>query len=400
VKAAAQCGRWFILALCLLALAGETRAGAQQGGAQAGLTRTVRGSVLTPAGDSLRGVPRTWVVLHRVGRDTAGAVDSVRADANGAFLLRAPVKPDDDAIWFLSSSRGGIAYFSPSLPPGDVSGEDGEIIVYDTTSAGIPLQLRGRHIVFSAAGVDGMRDVVEVYEISNDSSRTLISPDERTPTWAVLLPDGATSLQVGEGDVPAEAVRVDSGRVHVVAPFAPGLKQFSIAYRVPASAFPLSVPVRRATESLEVFLEEEGAAVEGAGLASAPPADVQGRHFRRFQAANVPANSVVRITVPRVSTSRRSLYVAGVLIVVMVAMLLALARGFRRRAAPEAPPVAVAAPSLSRSADAIAREIAALDREFEARPDPSARLRADYERSRAELKERLTRALAADKQPV
>jgi hypothetical protein len=77
----------------------------------------------------------------------------------------------------------------------------------------------------------------------------------------------------------------------------------------------------------------------------------------------------------------------------MAAMLVALARSFRGRGAVGVPASAAPAP---RSADALAREIAALDEEFERSPPTDREMREAVASRRAGLKDALNRALAAE----
>lgn len=379
-----------LAALCLASSAGaqEPDANADRG------PRVIEGRVMKPAGDTIRGVAGVWVVLHRVGSDTAGPVDSIRSDAQGAYRIAYRQRGDDRTIYFVSAHYGDIAYFSPPLPPDGATEDDAELIVYDTASAGIPLRVQGRHIVISAAGVEGARDVVEVYEIANETDRTLVSPDDVRPTWRGRLPAGATNVRIGEGDVPEEAVRVAGDTLNVFAPIAPGLKSFSLAYRIPSAAFPLRLPIDSPVVTFEVLVEDPGVRIEGPGLVPTQPANVEGRVFRRFSADSVPAGSMVRASLPALGESRRSLYVAVVLIAVMAAMLMALARTFARRGRSAAP--VAGAPPVPRSADALAREIAALDTEFERNPPADREMREAYAARRAFLKEALARALAAE----
>jgi hypothetical protein len=346
-----------------------------------------------PVGDSLRGVAGVWVVLHRVGTDTAGPVDSTRTGARGTYRIAYRQLGDDRTIYFVSAQYAGIAYFSPPLPPGGATEDDAELIVYDTASAGIPLRVQGRHVVLSAAGVDGMRDIVEIYEIANETDRTLVSPDDSQPTWSGTLPPGATDLRVGEGDVAEDAVRVSGQRLDVLAPIAPGLKSFSLAYRLSAAAFPLRLPIDSPVVSLEVLLEDPNVSIVGAGLAPTEPVNIEGRLFRRFAADSVPAGSEIRATIPALGKGRRTVYVAIVLIAFMAAMLVVLARAFGRRGDVQALPAAAPPP---RSADSLAREIAALDAEFERAPPTDREMRDAVAARRAALKHALTRALAAE----
>ncbi|MBC7790094.1 MAG: hypothetical protein H7Z74_09115 [Anaerolineae bacterium] len=358
-----------------------------------GEARSVEGRVTRPRGGDAVGVAGLWIVLHRVGSDRAAPLDSVRSASDGAFRIRYRATGSEDAIYFVAAQYGGIAYFSQPLRAALVSGEDAEITVFDTTSGPVPLHVRGRHIVVSASAVNGAREVVEVYEISNDSSVTLISPDDARPTWTAMVPREAGSFRAGQSDISAEAMRLRDGRVNVIAPVAPGLKQISFSYQLPASSFPLSIPLQRAAQVLEVLLEDSTGTADGAKLSATANVSVEGRAFRRFVASDVPANAVIRIAVASAPGPRTALYVAGLALAIGAAMLLSLARVFAREPATVAPMGLERAPPPD-DPERIARVIASLDEEFERGGDRSQQAREAYSSERSALKERLQAALA------
>ncbi|MFN2400765.1 MAG: carboxypeptidase-like regulatory domain-containing protein [Gemmatimonadaceae bacterium] len=329
IQAVARCGRLYLVAVIGLMSTAAVRA---QGVPAS--SRTVSGRVVSPDSKkaSVRPVKGVWVVLHRVGTDAAAPLDSVITDHAGRYSFRYRPSGDTTAVYFVSAQYAGLAYFSAPLREVRVTGEAAELTVFDTTSASIPLHVRGRHLVIAAPRVDGTREIVEVFELSNDTSVTLVSHDGVTPTFSSMLPPGASGVDMGQGDVAADAVRVVNGRLLAVAPIAPGIKQFSFSYQLSPPSFPLSVLLDREVAVLEVLAEEPGASAEGARLTEVNPVSVEGRTFRRYLAQSAPVNSVIRISVPSVGGARRSnaLYISMVAIAIGIAMLIALAASFTR----------------------------------------------------------------------
>lgn len=396
IRAAARCGR---LSLVLLACA-AVRLAAQEGGAPdtapagpdtASGPRSVAGRIVRPGTHGLTPMPGLRVTLHRVGSDTAGPIDSTRSGRDGGYAFSYRRTGSADAVYFVSAWYRGIAYFSLPLTRAHIGGADGEITVFDTTSGPIPLTVRGRHIVISSPTEDGTRQVMEVYELSNDSSLTLVSPDDAHPVWSALLPGQETGFAAGQGDLSVRAVRESRGRVAIVAPFAPGLKQVSFTYTLPGSAFPLSLPMDHAAAVLEVLLEEPSGRVTGGSLVPVAPASIEGRTFVRFLAQDVEPNTVIRIAIPQAALPRadRRLLV-GIAIAIAALMLAALAV-FLARA--RARPAAVV-PVIDAS-ERLAREIARLDVEFAREDAPAAGARERYESRRAALKRELVALLDA-----
>jgi hypothetical protein len=354
--------------------------------------RTVEGRVVRPGVEAFEPVGGTWVTLHRVGRDRAGPLDSVRTGIDGTYRFAYRTSGAADAIYFVSASYAGIAYFSSGLAQQVVSGQDAEIQVFDTTSSGINLTVRGRHIILAASTGGTRRGLIEVFELTNDSSRTLIGRNEKAPTFRVRIPQGAQDFKVAQGDVPADAVTMVDGEVLVQMPFAPGLKRLSFSYSVDADAFPLKVPVQFATGVLEVLAEDPAATVVAPKTTETAPASIDGRNFRRFLGNDVPGSSVLEMNLPGSGEAQKTRIVISMVAAIALAMLVSLARAFGRRSMAKSGVVATAA-AADREAERLARQIADLDAKFERARDPGDVEREAYQAERTRLKGALTSAL-------
>jgi hypothetical protein len=277
----------------------------------------------------------TWVVLHRVGPDSAGPLDSVRADSRGRYSFKYLRSGSDEAIYFVSASHDGIAYFTAPLGEGNVSGDDGEITVFDTTSESVPMSVRGHHVVISAVDANARRSVVEVYDLSNDGSvtRIAIGDSPEKATWRAHLIPGAADFRVSQGDIAAAAVSFTNGTVNVFAPIAPGLKQLSFSYSLPAKAFPLKLLVEKPTGVYEILIEEKVGDVTGPHLREVDPVTVDERNFRRFLGSDIPENSVALVDLPAPPPGRPidPRFLVVITLVLGGSMIVALAQALRRR---------------------------------------------------------------------
>jgi hypothetical protein len=383
-------------ALVLAALAlGSRSSPAQDSGTVAPAPSTVDGRVMRPLRNGLTPVGHVWVTLHRVASDTAGPLDSARVGADGRFHFRYVRQGKPEPVYFLSAMYDGIAYFSRPLGAPHVSGDDAMIVVFDTTSIHFPLAIKGRHIIVSSPNVDGSRQVVEAYEIENQSDQTLVSPDDAHPSWSASLPPGAANVQAGESDISAAAISASNGRVRVTAPFAPGLKQLSFSYVLPQSSFPLHMPLEQGVTVLELLLEEPKAQARGASLKPVAPATIEQRVFQRYLGADAPAGASIEIDVPVIHAAenvRIYWWIAGTLAALMAAGFLAWYARARKGNALAARPSR--APVSTRT-EALAREIASLDAEFERASSAEPAARAAYEERRRALKRELAEALDA-----
>ena len=151
--------------------------------------------------------------------------------------------------------------------------------------------------------------------------------------WTAGLPAGKrTSVRGGHS-----AAALHSRRAHVTV-FAPiyfiALHwQLAFTYNLPATAFPLSVPIESPTQILEVLVEDEKEA-SPARLKEKDPVALEKRSFRRYLADDVPMNAVAVIDLPpapQQTVDRRFLVVLTV--VIGGAMILALARAFESKIA-------------------------------------------------------------------
>lgn len=300
-------------------------------------SRTVAGRVVVQRSGRPEPLARRVVTLHRVGSDSAGAIDSVQSDAQGRYRFFFRPFGAEGAVYFAAVIHGGVAYFTAPLGATPSDDESGEITVFDTASTGIDIGVRGRHLAISAPTTTGNRAVVDVFELGNDSLRTLVPARGTLSTWRMPLPEGALNATVmrDAGDIAAAAVKVVDGEVAVVAPFAPGLKQLALRYELAPARDSLTIPVSKTTSVLEVLLEEASGRVTGAGLAAQGPVTVEGKTLQRFLAQEVAANAVLTIVLPqtRVGDTSRTWLIAllGAVVAGGIGALLI----WRTRGAPE-----------------------------------------------------------------
>ena len=349
--------------------------------------------MLRITGSGERPLPGQWVILHGIGGGGGEALDSTRTDAAGRYRITHARSGDDAIQYFVSTVHHGIAYISGAIPAAPTI-DDATLTVFDTTSAPIPLQVRGRHVLVFARTEGPQHRVAEIYDITNDTILTRVTAVGGPPLWTAPVPDGAREFSSGPELGSNEAIRLVGDRVAAFSPVAPGLKRIAFTYALSPEAFPATFAVEDPTEILEVLVEDEHAEVHGAGLVEGSPTSIEGRTFRRFQAQAVPAPAMVTVGVP---ASRRTARTAtGVLVaIVAVVMIGALAIGLRRGRPPV--PAAAPAPAIPREneADALARRIAELDAAFDLSPDHTEDERLRYQRQREVLKRRLAERLAA-----
>jgi hypothetical protein len=349
---------------------------------------TAAGHVAIPRAADTVPLPHARVLLHRVGAEAQGPIDSMVADAAGRFRFR--FRADTGALYLLSTRYDGIEYFSPPVHTNPARPDTAIALqAYDTSST-TPIAVEARHIVVPRAGADGSRPVLDLVVLRNDGLRARVAPDSAHPSWSLVLPRGSGEMQLGESDLSPDAVVRLGDTVRVLAPLAPGQKQLSIAYAAVPVQGRLVFPVGPAETPVNLLVEEPSARVSGGTLALADTQAIEGRTFRRFS-GRVPAGGSVTLTVSEgpAAASRRILAgLVGGLVLALVAAALWL---IRRPRGPMAVEAMGGPDERARLLDAIAGlDARYAGREAEVPPDEWRR----YTGERAALKARLEHALA------
>jgi hypothetical protein len=390
------------LAMTALAVMGTAaRAQVPAGAEPIGQPRSVAGLVQHPGADSTPApVPHQLVVLHRVGRDTAGPIDSAYTDARGAYHFQYKTSGMPGAVYFASTTFDGIAYFTDPLQTAQVASPDADIMVFDTTSHGVTLQMEGRHIVIAAPGPDGRRQMAEVFDLDNQRMKTLVARDTTTPLWTTRLPDGAVGAAVSGGDVTPAAVHFAGSTVQLYSPMSPGVRQLAVEFEVPARDFPLTLPLAGGAGVLEVMLEEASAVPQMPGLAQQASVTSEGRTFKRYLAQDVPDGAVLRIDAGSASGSSRTRLLAGLAFLLAIVMAVALTIAIRRGRTPQAvpagrAPVAPVLVGVSKS-ESLLFQLAQLDAAVARHGSPPGTRTAQQEAARSALKAQIAEALAEE----
>jgi Carboxypeptidase regulatory-like domain len=326
------------------------------------------------------------VVLHRVGRQTQGPVDSTTSGRDGRFRFR--FTSDSGSLYLFSARYAGVEYFSPPLQVGRGRPDTAvSLLVYDTSSTA-PIELAARHLVIPRPGDDGTREVLDLVVLQNQGTIARVAPDTLGASWSAPLPPGSEGLDVGEGDVSPDAMARRGDSVFMAAPIGPGEKQLSFQYHLPRGRTAIQFPFGREGGPVNVLLEEPGATVAAPRMTLADTQLIGGRSFRRFT-GTVPAGAVISVRLPgppRTPTLILSALVGA------VALTLALGAWYlpRRR------PGGVERPAVAAPAEDLLDRLAALDARYlgrESDVDPGEW--EEYRADRARLKDELQALLAA-----
>ncbi|MEO7987736.1 MAG: hypothetical protein ABI766_14490 [Gemmatimonadales bacterium] len=341
------------------------------------------GIVQLPRGGDTVAAGGARVLLHRVGRDTQGPIDSVRADRLGRFTIR--FHADTTAIYLLSARFGGIEYFSspvhtnPDRPDTAI-----RLMVYDTSTS-VPVAISARHIVVPRPDEEGAREVLDLLVLRNDGTLARVAPDSASASWSLMLPAGSVGLGVGESDLSPDAVTRRGDSALILAPIAPGDKQVTLQYAIPRDRLLAEFPSGTGGP-VNVLLEERAANVAGGTVALADSQLIEGRWFHRWT-GRLDSGQMLRLTLPQIGRTSR-LLLGGLVGALALVLVLAGWRVVSRKR--------VAAAAVVPSPDALLEAMAVLDARYAGQEaETAAGEWAQYQLERSRLKSLFESALAA-----
>lgn len=323
------------------------------------------------------------VVLHQVGRDFQGPVDSTSSGVDGSF--RFDFIPDTAAVYILSASHAGVQYFSPPVHTNPERPDTAILIVVSDTSTTARIEVASRQVVVGAPRTDGTREVIDLVGLENPGWQTRVPGHAQRPTWSTPLSDAVIGFNVGASDFSPEAVFFRNGRVEVLGPIAPGAKDLLLKYLIPASSGNLAFAFADTAREFSLLIEEPDLRVSGPVMEAPEPQVISGRAFRTWRSRPAPGDTIA-ITFPgAVPRSSRPLLAA---LVGVVGLALLITAWRIRRGHAEIPLAEEPVPVL-------VRRLALLDARYRGRQaDVPASEWTQYQEDRQTLKARLTRALA------
>ncbi len=341
------------------------------------------------------------VTLHGYDKGSMKEVFKATAaiDADGNFAFH-NVPFDPQRIFFVTAEYAKVLYGSrtaTALP--DHNTLNLPLTIYETTTDPSHVRVERLH-VFVTPQTDQAIQVVEMYIITNEGDRTLVSADAQKPVLTFDLPAGAVHLQFQNGSLGGRYVQTAHGFGDMLPVYPQATTQEVFAYTLPFEgkemtiAHPVPLPVAAA-----VLMAPEGQlTLSGQGLTDGGvQKDETGNTFRIYNVAALNAGDTLTFTVRRVGGGlslggdKTSLAIG---LLALGAALIAIAVVLTRREgpAPAAPADATAAvpAEIADDPDALMDAILALDDLYEEGKIEE----AAYRRRRKALKDRLKALLA------
>jgi hypothetical protein len=260
--------------------------------------------LLAPDSVTLAGVE---VSLHVITPDSGGVVATSVSDDAGRFRFEVDPPTGGNAestVYLLTTRYQDVVYVGDALHSFPESQDELSLLVYESRPVD-ELPLVRRSTVVQAAG--GGLELLDVFEIVNDSDTTLVRSPDAGSGWEVSLPSGAgrtASASIGFGSGSYE-LRADDMLLDLSVP--PGGRTFSVRYRVSGPVVQLALD-RPLAEQLVFVEEESGMRVEG--LTPAGSAEFEGGRFDRFSGTDRQPGTPATIRVTSVGSPRRYAWIA------------------------------------------------------------------------------------------
>ena len=371
---------------------------------------TIRGRMVNASvnGGSVAGVE---VTLTTYFGETERNKSSTRTDADGSFRFE-NLDTNPSYSYQATTNYQKADYSTPRISfSGAEETRDVTLTVNDSTTQAEVVKASAKHYLLTLG--NGELEVSEILVLNNTSDRSYIGsrevgPDQRETT-RYQPPTGAKNVEYGDGLMSCCIVKDGEGFVDTM-PIYPGEDQKIYSYRLPYSGTSLSfaTTLQQDVEKLQFLVPNTGVRARISGLASHGTQNIQGTSYMVFSGEKLPANTTINVELeglPARQFADSPAMLAGVAVAVLVGLGMAfyLLR-MRSQSAALAAPGCPGSSDRSRLRTTVARRglpgsaallelerrdllaaMANLDDWFEA-----GRInRKDYERLRAEKKERL-----------
>ena len=141
--------------------------------------------------------------------------------------------------------------------------------------------------------------VVELYVISNPSSKTLIGSTQGEPVVNFTLPAGAANLEFQDGEVGERYILTQDGFADTM-PVRPGIGSYQVmfSYELPYKGkLDLVRPASMATNAVVILVPEDGIKIKGDSIQDGGVRDVQGMSYHLYNGSSVQAGQEIRLTI-------------------------------------------------------------------------------------------------------
>jgi hypothetical protein len=258
----------------------------------------ISGRIVNASHDSIA-VAATRVYLQKMSEgvpEPQTVVDGL-SSADGSFRFSV-ASPDTGVTYFLAADYQTIRYFSSGAKLSDGSSETLNLAVYDTTHSTTGVEAFMHHII-----IDDLGDALSFREtrvLNNAAAKTIVGAfvDEGAgeSIFKFHLPPQATNFSPLSSHGEDELVQIGHS-VYDRGIFMPGNKTISFSYEIPMAnnTVQLTLNVTHAARMFDLFINQNSVQVESPQLNDNGDFAIRGTTYRRFGAADLPANTDIAV---------------------------------------------------------------------------------------------------------
>ena len=228
-------------------------------------------------------------------------VATTRSAGGGAFSFRI-ANPDTGAAYIASTEHQGVRYYSDQIHFAHTADGQTDIVLFDSTQSNRDITVPMHHLFIQDAGE--ALAVRETRVLQNPALKTILNAvadgHEHGAILRVELPPWAMNItpiaaQFGTDIHVHENVLYDTGV------FEPGNRQVAFTYELPwqRNRATLVIQVDQPTRSLDLFLDNQGLRLEGAGLTDQGPFTIRGTSYNRYGIEGVNPGTRVQVQIIR-----------------------------------------------------------------------------------------------------
>jgi len=224
--------------------------------------------------------------------------------ADGSFVFENVEMPVGRAF-IVTTSYADTAYSSDiGVVDEGIATLDLPLEIYDTTTDASVLVADRLHLFFEFLDEQTLR-VIQLYVISNPTSKTLVPSAEGEPTVRFILPEGATNLEFQDGGLGGRYIQTDDGFGDRYA-IPPGSGNYEVLY---AFTMPydrkleLDQPVSLPVDAVVILIPEDGVKIKSDMLVDDGVRDVQGAKYRLYNGGALATGDMLSMSISGRPTS-------------------------------------------------------------------------------------------------
>ena len=238
------------------------------------------------------------LTLHGIEDMQAVLTQTVGVQADGSFAFENVEMPVGRAF-IITTSYADTAYSSDiGIVEEGTTTLNLPLEIYDTTTDSSILVADRLHLFFEFLDDQTLR-VIQLYVISNPTSKTLVPGADGEPAVRFILPEGATNLEFQDGALGGRYVETENGFGDMFA-VPPGAGSYEVLYaftmpydRKLDLAQPVSIPV----DAVVILIPEDGVKIKSDTLVDGGTRDVQGAKYHLYNGSNLMVGDTLRMSI-------------------------------------------------------------------------------------------------------